>query len=257
MSSLFDLTGKNAIITGSSKGIGKAIAHRMAQHGARVVITSRKLDVCEQVSSEINDEFGNDASIAISCNISDKDQLKSLYSKSKNWCGEISTLVCNAAVNPYFGPSINTPDEAFEKIMRSNVQSNFWLCNEILPDMMIKKSGSIIIISSIAGLQGTPVLGAYAISKAADSQLARNISVEYGANNIRANCISPGLIKTDFARALWENESILKAATSHSALKRIGMPDEIAGAAVFLASEAGAFVTGQNLIINGGEAPGL
>ena len=257
MSSLFDLTGKNAIITGSSKGIGKAIAHRMAQHGARVVITSRKLDVCEQVSSEINDEFGNDASIAISCNISDKDQLKSLYSKSKNWCGEISTLVCNAAVNPYFGPSINTPDEAFEKIMKSNVQSNFWLCNEILPDMMVKKSGSIIIISSIAGLQGTPVLGAYAISKAADSQLARNISVEYGTNNIRANCISPGLIKTDFARALWENESILKAATSHSALKRIGMPDEIAGAAVFLASEAGAFVTGQNLIINGGEAPGL
>ena len=123
--------------------------------------------------------------------------------------------------------------------------------------MTSMKSGSIIIISSIAGLQGTPVLGAYAISKAADSQLARNIAVEYGMNNVRANCISPGLIKTDFARALWENESILKAATSHSALKRIGMPDEIAGAAVFLASEAGAFVTGQNLIINGGEAHGL
>ena len=257
MSSLFDLTGKNAIITGSSRGIGKAIAHRMAQHGAKVVITSRKLDACEEVSSEINREFGEDTSIAISCNISDKEQLKNLYTQSKKWCGEISTLVCNAAVNPYFGPSINTPDEAFEKIMKSNVQSNFWLCNEVLPDMILRKTGSIIIISSIAGLQGTPVLGAYAISKAADSQLARNIAVEYGASNIRANCISPGLIKTDFARALWENESILKAATSHSALKRIGMPDEIAGAAVFLASEAGAFVTGQNLIINGGEAPGL
>ena len=257
MSSLFDLTGKNAIITGSSRGIGKAIAHRMAQHGARVVITSRKLDACEKVSAEINNEFGSDASVAIACNISDKDQLKNLYAKSKEWCGDISTLVCNAAVNPYFGPSINTPDEAFEKIMKSNVQSNFWLCNEALPDMTSRKSGSIIIISSIAGLQGTPVLGAYAISKAADSQLARNIAVEYGMNNVRANCISPGLIKTDFARALWENESILKAATSHSALKRIGMPDEIAGAAVFLASEAGAFVTGQNLIINGGEAPGL
>ena len=257
MSSLFDLTGKNAIITGSSRGIGKAIAYRMAQHGAKVVITSRKLDACEEVSSEINKEFGENASIAIACNISDKEQLKNLYIQSKKWCGEISTLVCNAAVNPYFGPSINTPDEAFEKIMKSNVQSNFWLCNEVLPDMILRKTGSIIIISSIAGLQGTPVLGAYAISKAADSQLARNISVEYGASNIRANCISPGLIKTDFARALWENESILKAATSHSALKRIGMPDEIAGAAVFLASEAGAFVTGQNLIINGGEAPGL
>ena len=254
MSSLFDLTGKNAIITGSSRGIGKAIAHRMAQHGAKVVITSRKLDACEEVSSEINREFGEDTSIAISCNISDKEQLKNLYTQSKKWCGEISTLVCNAAVNPYFGPSINTPDDAFEKIMKSNVQSNFWLCNEVLPDMTSRKTGSIIIISSIAGLQGTPVLGAYAISKAADSQLARNISVEYGASNIRANCISPGLIKTDFARALWENESILKSATSHSALKRIGMPDEIAGAAVYLASEAGSFMTGQNIVIDGGES---
>lgn len=257
MTSLFNLSGKNAIITGSSRGIGKAIAYRMAEHGARVIITSRKIDACEKVSSEINEKFGQDKSIPIACNISDKDQLKHLYSKSKEWCGDISTLVCNAAVNPYFGPSLNTPDEAFEKIMKSNVQSNFWLCNEILPEMIARKSGSIIIISSVAGLYGTPMLGAYAISKAADSQITRNISVEHGANNIRANCISPGLIKTDFARALWENESILKAATSHSALKRIGMPDEIAGAAVFLASDAGAFITGQNIVINGGDAPGL
>ena len=257
MTSLFSLSGKNAIITGSSRGIGKAIAYRMAEHGARVIITSRKIDACEKVSSEINEKFGQDKSIPIACNISVKDQLKHLYSKSKEWCGDISTLVCNAAVNPYFGPSLNTPDEAFEKIMKSNVQSNFWLCNEILPEMIARKSGSIIIISSVAGLYGTPMLGAYAISKAADSQITRNISVEHGANNIRANCISPGLIKTDFARALWENESILKAATSHSALKRIGMPDEIAGAAVFLASDAGAFVTGQNIVINGGDAPGL
>ena len=257
MTSLFSLSGKNAIITGSSRGIGKAIAYRMAEHGARVIITSRKIDACEKVSSEINEKFGQDKSIPIACNISDKDQLKHLYSKSKESCGDISTLVCNAAVNPYFGPSLNTPDEAFEKIMKSNVQSNFWLCNEILPEMIARKSGSIIIISSVAGLYGTPMLGAYAISKAADSQITRNISVEHGANNIRANCISPGLIKTDFARALWENESILKAATSHSALKRIGMPDEIAGAAVFLASDAGAFITGQNIVINGGDAPGL
>lgn len=257
MSSLFNLSGKNAIITGSSRGIGKAIAYRMAEHGARVIITSRKLNVCEEVANEINNKFGNDKATAIACNISDKDQLKNLYIKSKEFCGEISTLVCNAAVNPYFGPSINTPDDAFEKIMKSNVQSNFWICNEVLPDMIAKKSGSIIIISSVAGLQGTPMLGAYAISKAADSQLARNIAVEYGSNNIKANCISPGLIKTDFARALWENETILKSATSHSALKRIGMPDEIAGAAVFLASEAGAFLTGQNIVINGGDAPSL
>jgi NAD(P)-dependent dehydrogenase (short-subunit alcohol dehydrogenase family) len=177
-----------------------------------------------------------------------------LYVKSKEFCGSITTLVCNAAVNPYFGPSNNIPDEAFEKIMKSNVQSNFWLCNEILPDMVKIKSGSIIIISSIAGLHGSSMLGAYAISKAADSQLARNISVEYGRNNIRANCISPGLIKTDFARALWENEDILRVTTAKSALKRIGMPDEIAGAAVYLASEAGSFMTGQNIVIDGGES---
>ena len=254
MTSLFNLKDKNAIITGSSRGIGKAIAYRMAEHGAKVIITSRKIDACENVAEEINSTFGKNTATAISCNISDKEQLKNLYVKSKEFCGSITTLVCNAAVNPYFGPSNNIPDEAFEKIMKSNVQSNFWLCNEILPDMVKIKSGSIIIISSIAGLHGSSMLGAYAISKAADSQLARNISVEYGRNNIRANCISPGLIKTDFARALWENEDILRVTTAKSALKRIGMPDEIAGAAVYLASEAGSFMTGQNIVIDGGES---
>ncbi len=251
---LFNLKDKNAIITGSSRGIGKAIAYRMAEHGAKVIITSRKLDACEKVAKDINNAFGEGHATAISCNISDKEQLKNLYKKSMEFCGSISTLVCNAAINPYFGPSNNIPDEAFEKIMKSNVQSNFWLCNEVLPDMIKMKNGSIIIISSIAGLRGNSMLGAYAISKAADSQLARNISVEYGRDNIRANCISPGLIKTDFARALWENESILKSMTAKAALKRIGMPDEIAGAAIYLASEAGSFMTGQNIVIDGGES---
>ena len=254
MESLFNLKDKNAIITGSSRGIGKAIAYRMAEHGAKVIITSRKIDACEAVAKEINDTFGEGHATSIACNISDKEQLQNLYKKSLDFCGSISTLVCNAAINPYFGPSDKIPDEAFEKIMKSNVQSNFWLCNEVLPDMIKMKNGSIIIISSIAGLHGSSMLGAYAISKAADSQLARNISVEYGRNNIRANCISPGLIKTDFARALWENESILKATTAKSALKRIGMPDEIAGAAVYLASNAGSFMTGQNIVIDGGES---
>ena len=253
MTSLFNLKDKNAIITGSSKGIGKAIAYRMAEHGARVIITSRKIDVCEEVANEINSQFGADKAKAITCNIGDKEQIKNLYAKSKEFYGETSTLVCNAAINPYFGPSINISDEAFEKTMKSNVQSNFWMCNEVLPDMVSRKSGSIIIVSSIAGLHGSSMLGAYAISKAADSQLARNIAVEYGRNNIRANCISPGLIKTDFSRTLWENEAILKSATNGSALKRIGMPDEIAGAAVFLASDAGTFTTGQNIVIDGGE----
>jgi len=253
MSTLFDLSGKKAIITGSSKGIGKATAIRLAEHGAKVVITSRKIDACEEVASEINKTYGADTAIAIACNISDKDQLEKLHNDSVAWCGDIDTLVCNAAINPYFGPSLNIPDSAFEKIMRSNVQSNFWLSNMVIPNMIKNKNGSIVIISSIAGLHGSSLLGAYAISKAADSQLARNISVEHGPSGIRANCISPGLIKTDFARALWENEAILKSQTNKSALKRIGMPDEIAGAVVFLASRAGSFTTGQNIVIDGGE----
>ncbi|MGY9025536.1 MAG: SDR family NAD(P)-dependent oxidoreductase [Candidatus Pelagibacterales bacterium] len=253
MSTLFNLSGKKAIITGSSKGIGKATAMRMAEHGAKVVITSRKIDACIEVANEINNKYGSDTAMAMACNISDKEQLEKLHSTSVDWCGDIDILVCNAAINPYFGPSLNTPDSAFEKIMRSNVQSNFWLSNMVLPTMIKNKSGSIIIISSIAGLHGSSLLGAYAISKAADSQLARNISVEHGPHGIRANCISPGLIKTDFARALWENESILKTHTSKSALKRIGLPDEIAGAVIFLASEAGSFTTGQNIVIDGGE----
>ena len=244
MSTLFDLSGKKAIITGSSKGIGKSTAIRLAEHGAKVVITSRKIDACEEVADQINKTYGADTAIAIACNISDKDQLEKLHNDSVAWCGDIDTLICNAAINP---------DSAFEKIMRSNVQSNFWLSNMVIPNMIKNKNGSIVIISSIAGLHGSSLLGAYAISKAADSQLARNISVEHGPNGIRANCISPGLIKTDFARALWENEAILKSQTNKSALKRIGMPDEIAGAVVFLASQAGSFTTGQNIVIDGGE----
>ena len=165
MSTLFDLSGKKAIITGSSKGIGKATAIRLAEHGAKVVITSRKIDACEEVASEINKAYGADTAMAIACNISDKDQLEKLHNDSVAWCGDIDTLICNAAINPYFGPSLNIPDSAFEKIMRSNVQSNFWLSNMVIPNMIKNKNGSIVIISSIAGLHGSSLLGAYAISK--------------------------------------------------------------------------------------------
>jgi NAD(P)-dependent dehydrogenase (short-subunit alcohol dehydrogenase family) len=166
--------------------------------------------------------------------------------------GKIDILICNAALNPYFGPQMDIPDEAFDKIMGANVRSNHWLCQLVLPEMVERKDGSIIIVSSIGGLRGSPVLGAYCISKAADFQLARNIAVEYGPKNIRANCIAPGLIKTDFAKALWDNPDILERSTSGAPLRRIGDPDEIAGAAVFLASKAGAFMTGQAIVIDGG-----
>jgi len=251
---LFDLTGKVAIITGSTKGIGEAIAHRFAEHGARVIISSRKADACERVAGEVNAKWGKGKEVAhpIPCNINAREQLEMLVTKTRAKWGKIDTLVCNAAINPVFGSMAQISDEAFDKIMGANVRSNHQLCNLVIPEMVERKDGSIIIVSSIGGLRGSPVLGAYCISKAADFQLARNIAVEYGVHNVRANCIAPGLIKTDFAKALWDNPAILERSTSTSPLKRIGDPDEIAGAAVFLASKAAAFMTGQTLVVDGG-----
>jgi NAD(P)-dependent dehydrogenase (short-subunit alcohol dehydrogenase family) len=252
MDNLFDLTGKVALVTGSSKGIGRAIVERMAQHGARVVVSSRKADVCDEVAAAINETQGAEVAAAIPCNISHKEELEQLVAKTREKWGSVDTLVCNAAVNPFFGSSADIPDDAFDKILGVNIKSNMWLCNMVLPEMVERKDGTITIVSSIGGMKGSALIGAYCLSKAADFQMARNLSVEYGARNIRANCIAPGLIKTYFARALWDNPEILERATNGAPLKRIGMPDEIAGAAVFLASAAGAFMTGQKLVIDGG-----
>src|ERR1041385_7235067 len=249
---LFDLTGKVALVTGSTKGIGEAIVHRLAEHGANVVVSSRKADACERVADDINRALGREAAMPIACNINYKEQLQSLVAQTRGKWGKIDVLVCNAAINPYFGPQMDISDEAFDKILGANVRSNHWLCQLVLPEMVERKDGAVIIVSSIGGMKGSAVIGTNCISKAADLQLARNIAVEYGPHNIRANCIAPGLIKTDFARALWENPDILKRSTANAPLRRIGMPDEIAGAAVFLASKAGAFMTGQAIVIDGG-----
>jgi NAD(P)-dependent dehydrogenase (short-subunit alcohol dehydrogenase family) len=249
---LFDLSGKVALVTGSTKGIGEAIVHRMAEHGAKVVVSSRKADACEKVAGDINAARGSEVAIPVPCNINYKEQIQNLVDKTREKWGRIDVLVCNAALNPYYGPQMEIPDDAFDKIMGANVKSNHWLCQMVLPEMKERKDGSIVIVSSIGGLRGSPVIGAYCISKAADFQLARNIAVEYGPYNIRANCIAPGLVKTDFARALWENPDTLKRSTAGAPLRRIGEPDEIAGAAVFLASKAGSFMTGQSIVIDGG-----
>ncbi len=251
---LFDMDGMTAVITGSTKGIGKAIAERMAEHGANVVISSRKADACDAVAADINENWakkGNKA-VAIPCHIGHKEQLQQLVDRSTETFGKIDVLVCNAAVNPYFGPSKDIPDEAFDRIMDCNIKSNFWLCNMVVPQMIERKDGSIIIVSSIGGFKGSPTLGAYGISKAADMQLARVLAVEYGPHNVRANAIAPGLIKTDFARALWEDEDNLKKRTSTTPLRRIGESDEIAGVAVMLATKAGSFLTGQTITVDGG-----
>ncbi len=254
MSDLFDLTGKVAVVTGASKGIGRAIAERMAEHGAKVVVSSRKQDACDVVTARINEKGGQ--AVTKTCNIGRKDELQALVDFTVGHWGGIDILVANAAVNPHYGPGSTVPDEAYDRIMNYNVRSNFWLCNMAFPGMAARGGGAAIIISSIGGLRGSVNLGIYALSKAADMQLARNMAVEWGPKNIRVNCIAPGLIKTDFARALWENPEILKKRNRESPLQRIGEPDEIAGAAVFLAGKAGSFTTGQTIVIDGGVTAG-
>jgi len=249
---LFDLTGKTALITGSSRGIGKAIAHRMAEHGAHVVVSSRKLDACELAVAEINAEVGRPAAVAIAANIAVKEQLQALVDQTIARFGQIDTLVCNAASNPYFGPQAGISDEQFGKILQNNIVSNHWLISMVAPAMLARRDGSVTIISSVGGLKGSTIIGAYCISKAADMQLARNLAAEFGPSNVRVNCIAPGLIKTDFAKALWDNPDILAQSNSDTPLRRIGTPDEIAGMAVLLASPAGAFATGQSFVIDGG-----
>ena len=249
---LFDMTGKVAVITGSTRGIGRAIAERMAEHGAKVVISSRKQDVCDEVAKEINAQFGAGTAVAIAANISSKENLQNLVDESKKAFGKIDVLVCNAASDPYYGPLAGISDDQFRKILDNNIVANNWLTSMVVPDMIERKDGSVIIVSSIGGLKGSTILGAYAISKAADMQLARNLACEYGKFNVRVNCIAPGLIKTDFARALWEDPERLEKVNTVVPLRRIGLPDEIAGAAVFLASRAGSFVTGQAIVVDGG-----
>lgn len=250
--SLFDLKGKSAIITGSSRGIGRAIAEAMADQGARVVISSRKPGPCQEVADAINKKHGDGTAIAIPANISSKEDLSAMVDETNKSFGKIDIVVCNAASNPYYGPMAGISDDAFTKILQNNIISNHWLIQMCAPQMRERKDGAVIIISSIGGLKGSNVIGAYDISKAADMQLARNLACEFGPDNVRVNTIAPGLVQTDFAKALWENPAILKSSTERAGLRRIGQPDEIAGMAVLLASKAGAFVTGQTLVIDGG-----
>ena len=250
--SLFDLHGRVAVVTGSSRGIGRAIVERMAEHGARVVVSSRKIEACREVATAINAKCGDGRALAVAANISAKEALRHLVDETMRAFGQIDILVCNAASNPHYGPMATISDEQLRKILENNIVSNHWLITMVAPQMTARRDGSIIIVSSIGGLRGSPVIGTYCISKAADLQLARNLAVELGPHNVRINCIAPGLIRTDFARALWENPDNLKRRNDQTPLRRIGEPDEIAGAAILLASRAGSFITGQAIVVDGG-----
>jgi NAD(P)-dependent dehydrogenase (short-subunit alcohol dehydrogenase family) len=250
--SLFDMIGHVALITGSSRGIGKATAEAMAEQGAKVVISSRKQDACDATAAEINARFGEGIAISVPANISSKDELQNLVNETRKAFGKITTLVCNAASNPYYGPGLGIADDQFRKIMDNNILSNQWLISMVAPEMLERGEGAITIVSSIGGLKGSTIIGAYCISKAADMQMARNFAMEFGERGVRVNCVAPGLIRTDMARALWEDPETLKRSTAAAALKRIGEPPEIVGAVVFLASKAGAFTTGQTIVCDGG-----
>jgi dehydrogenase/reductase SDR family member 4 len=253
-SNLFDLSGQVALITGSSRGIGRAIAEEMAAAGAKVVISSRKQDACDEVRDAIRARGGE--AIAIACNIGQKDQVEALVKGALEQLGRIDILVCNAAVNPFFGPLAKLGDDAWDKIMLSNVKSSWWFSNLVAPHMIERGSGNIILLSSIYAFRATSVLGAYGISKAAEAQLARNLALELGPKGIRVNAIAPGLVKTDFAKALWSNPQTLQNIESRAPLRRIGQPVEIAGVAVFLASQAASFMTGQLIVADGGATLG-
>ncbi len=246
----FSLTGKVAIVTGGSKGIGLSVVHHLAALGAKVAIASRKIDACEVAAEAVRAKGGE--AIAVACNISRREDCEALVRTAHETWGRVDIFVANAAVNPVYGPLADLSDDAFQKVMTSNVQSALWFANAAMPLMAEQGGGSFIVVSSIAGLRGSSKLGAYAISKTADVGVVRSLAVEWGPKNITVNGIMPGLVKTDFARALWENPEMSADRIKHTPVRRLGEPDDIGGIAAFLAGPWARFITGQLIVADGG-----
>lgn len=249
---LFDLTGKVALLTGASKGMGLAMAQALASHGATVVISSRKQDQLDAAAAAINEACGARRAHAFAANAGRKQELQALVDKTHELAGPIDILIGNAGVNVHYGNISEIPDEAYEKTMATNVQANLWLARMVAPDMVEKGSGSMMFTSSVGAFKPSSTLGLYGVSKLALIGLVRNLALEYGPRGIRANAICPGLVRTDFAKALWDNPEAEERANSQIPLRRLGEADDFGGVAVFLASDASRYMTGQALTICGG-----
>jgi len=248
---MFDLTGKVALLTGASKGMGLAMARGLAEHGATVVISARKQDQLDEAAAAIN-SLGKGRAISMACNVGYKEQLQALVDATRAQAGPIDIVVGNAGVNPYYGPTSKIPDDAYQKTMNANVLSNLWLAQMVVQDMVAKGSGSMMFTSSIGAFKPSTMLGTYGMSKLALIGLVRNLAEEFGPKGVRFNAICPGLVKTDFARELWDNPEVEARIQKQIPLRRLGEPDDFAGLAVFLASDASRYMTGQALTVCGG-----
>ncbi|WP_171211920.1 SDR family NAD(P)-dependent oxidoreductase [Ruegeria sp. HKCCA5426] len=252
MNNMFDLTGRNALLTGASRGMGLEMAKGLAQQGANVVISARKIEALEAATAEINDAVGRKAATPMTCNIGNRQEVEALAKAARESVGPISVLIGNAGVNPFYGSMRDITDEAFEKTMQANVQSNLWLANAVFPDMEGLGGGSMLFTSSVGAFKPSDTLGTYNISKLALIALVRNLAMEMGPAGVRVNALCPGVVKTEFARALWDNPKIAGSYLRQVPLRRLGEPEDFTGIAAFMASDASRYITGQALTVDGG-----
>jgi NAD(P)-dependent dehydrogenase (short-subunit alcohol dehydrogenase family) len=251
-SSLFDLTDKVAIITGSSRGIGYASALGMAEHGAKVVISGRNADACASAAQQINEAIGKQVAMPFACNIGRKGELQSLVDAANDRWGRVDIVMANAAIHPWVGSVLDLADETFNKFMQVNVQSNIWLAQMTVPAMIERGYGRFISVASVVGLFGDAVTGTYGLTKAADMQFVRNLTMEFAAKGVTANCIAPGTFKTEMARSQWEDKAMADWYFGRNPSQRFGEVEEIAGLAVLLASPSGGYINGQTIAVDGG-----
>lgn len=250
LSPLFDLHGKVAVVTGSSRGLGLASAKGMAAHGAKLVISGRNLEPCEAAAAQIRAAGGE--AIAVACNIGRKNELQGLVDAALARWSRIDIVMANAAIHPWIGSVLDLKEETFNKFMQVNVQSSIWLAQMTVPGMLERGYGRFIVVASVVGLLGDSVTGTYGLTKAAEMQFVRNMANEFASRGVTANCIAPGTFKTEMARSQWENEELVKWYCGRNPSKRFGEVDEIAGLAVLLASPSGGYINGQTIAVDGG-----